>query len=43
MLFGIRVTAEEEEDGIDISECGIEAYPEFSKSMDGGPSVYPKK
>ena len=43
MLFGIRVTAEQEEDGIDISECGIEAYPEFSKSMDGGPSVYPKK
>ena len=43
MLFGLRVTAEEEEDGIDISECGVEAYPEFSKSMDGGPSVYPIK
>ena len=28
--LGIRVTAEEEYEGIDISECGLEAYPEFS-------------
>jgi Amt family ammonium transporter len=26
---GIRVTAEEEEAGVDLSECGLEAYPEF--------------
>ncbi|MEM8499999.1 MAG: ammonium transporter [Pseudomonadota bacterium] len=29
MLMGIRVTEEEEYTGVDISECGIEAYPEF--------------
>ena len=28
--FGIRVTEEEEYKGVDISECGIEAYPEFT-------------
>ena len=27
--MGIRVTEEEEYDGVDISECGMEAYPEF--------------
>ena len=27
---GIRVGAEEEYDGTDISECGLEAYPEFT-------------
>ena len=27
--MGIRVSEEEEEDGVDISECGLEAYPEF--------------
>ncbi|MGQ7845410.1 ammonium transporter [Granulosicoccus sp. 3-233] len=30
MVFGIRVTEEEEYEGVDISECGIEAYPEFA-------------
>jgi Amt family ammonium transporter len=30
-VMGIRVTAEEEYDGVDISECGMEAYPEFSR------------
>ncbi|MGK0221748.1 MAG: Amt family ammonium transporter [Limisphaerales bacterium] len=30
--MGIRVTAEEEYEGVDISECGIEAYPEFSRN-----------
>lgn len=30
MVMGIRVTEEEEYEGVDISECGIEAYPEFS-------------
>ncbi len=28
-LMGIRVSDEEEEDGVDITECGLEAYPEF--------------
>ena len=27
--MGIRVSDEEEEDGVDITECGLEAYPEF--------------
>ena len=27
---GIRVSEEEELEGVDISECGLEAYPEFS-------------
>jgi Amt family ammonium transporter len=29
-VMGIRVTEEEELEGVDISECGLEAYPEFS-------------
>jgi Amt family ammonium transporter len=31
-IIGIRVSAEEEYEGVDISECGMEAYPEFSAS-----------
>ncbi|MEN9463983.1 MAG: hypothetical protein RL217_164 [Pseudomonadota bacterium] len=31
-LFGLRVSAEEEYKGADISECGLEAYPEFTKN-----------
>jgi len=27
--MGIRVSAEEEEEGLDIIDCGMEAYPEF--------------
>ena len=27
--MGIRVSQEEEFDGVDLSECGMEAYPEF--------------
>lgn len=30
MIMGLRVTEQEEYEGVDISECGIEAYPEFS-------------
>jgi Amt family ammonium transporter len=30
-LMGIRVSEEEEFSGVDISECGLEAYPEFTK------------
>ena len=29
-LVGIRVSAEEEYEGVDIAECGLEAYPEFT-------------
>jgi len=28
-IIGIRVSEEEEYEGVDISECGLEAYPEF--------------
>ena len=27
--MGIRVSDEAEEMGVDVSECGMEAYPEF--------------
>jgi len=29
-VIGIRVTEEEEYNGVDVSECGMEAYPEFT-------------
>ncbi|ACL74189.1 ammonium transporter [Thioalkalivibrio sulfidiphilus] len=29
-LMGIRISAEEEYEGVDQSECGLEAYPEFT-------------
>jgi Amt family ammonium transporter len=29
LLVGIRVDAEDEYNGVDIAECGMEAYPEF--------------
>jgi Amt family ammonium transporter len=29
MVLGIRVSEEEEHEGVDIGECGLEAYPEF--------------
>lgn len=32
LIIGLRVSEEEEHDGVDISECGLEAYPEFTKS-----------
>ncbi|MEO0437956.1 MAG: ammonium transporter, partial [Pseudomonadota bacterium] len=31
MVMGIRVSEEEEYEGVDLSECGLEAYPEFVK------------
>ena len=31
-VMGIRVSEEEEYNGVDISECGMEAYPEFTSS-----------
>ncbi|UTA48067.1 ammonium transporter [Simiduia sp. 21SJ11W-1] len=30
MLIGIRVSEEDEYNGVDLSECGMEAYPEFT-------------
>ena len=32
VTIGLRVTEEEEFSGVDISECGMEAYPEFASS-----------
>ena len=29
-VMGIRVSEEEEYEGVDIAECGMEAYPEFT-------------
>ncbi len=29
MVLGIRVSEEEEYEGVDLGECGLEAYPEF--------------
>ena len=31
-VMGIRVSEEEEYEGVDISECGLEAYPEFASA-----------
>ena len=31
LIFGIRISEEEEYEGADVSECGMEAYPEFTK------------
>ena len=31
-IMGIRVSEEEEFDGVDMSECGLEAYPDFTSS-----------
>mmetsp|Transcript_26516 Transcript_26516/g.45254 ORF Transcript_26516/g.45254 Transcript_26516/m.45254 type:complete len:413 (-) Transcript_26516:27-1265(-) len=32
LVMGIRVTEEEEYEGVDYVECGMEAYPEFTNS-----------
>lgn len=31
LIFGIRISEEEEYEGADVSECGMESYPEFTK------------
>ncbi len=36
MIMGIRVTEEEEYGGVDLSECGLEAYPEFTGTHGSG-------
>ncbi|MES9955756.1 MAG: ammonium transporter [Sedimenticola sp.] len=35
-VMGIRVSEEEEYEGCDIGECGLEAYPEFTGSRGSG-------
>ena len=34
LTLGIRVSEQEEYDGSDIHECGLEAYPEFSRTSE---------
>jgi len=36
MVMGIRVTEEEEFEGVDLAECGLEAYPEFTGTRGSG-------
>jgi Amt family ammonium transporter len=31
-IIGIRVGEQEEYEGVDFSECGLEAYPEFTRA-----------
>ncbi len=33
-VVGIRVSEEDEYEGVDLSECGLEAYPEFAQATD---------
>lgn len=35
-VIGIRVSAEEEYEGMDLVDCGVEAYPEFTGSHGSG-------
>jgi Amt family ammonium transporter len=35
-IMGLRVTEEEEYEGVDVSECGMEAYPEFTGTRGSG-------
>lgn len=32
LIMGVRVSDEEEYEGVDIAECGMEAYPEFTNN-----------
>lgn len=32
LVLGLRVSEEEEFEGVDLSECGMEAYPEFTRT-----------
>jgi Amt family ammonium transporter len=36
MVIGIRVSEEEEYEGVDLGECGLEAYPEFVGTQGSG-------
>ncbi|MGI9329155.1 MAG: ammonium transporter, partial [Gammaproteobacteria bacterium] len=33
-ILGIRVSEEEEYEGVDLGECGLEAYPEFTQASE---------
>ena len=35
-VMGIRVSEQEEYEGVDLSECGLEAYPEFTGNRGSG-------
>ena len=35
-IMGLRVSEEEEYAGVDLAECGLEAYPEFTGTMGSG-------
>ena len=35
-VMGIRVSEEDEYEGVDMSECGMEAYPEFVGAAGSG-------
>ena len=35
-IMGIRVSQEEEYEGVDLGECGLEAYPEFTGTKGSG-------
>ncbi len=35
LIMGVRVSEEDEYQGVDYSECGMEAYPEFTDSSKG--------
>ncbi|MFO7594102.1 MAG: ammonium transporter [Pseudomonadota bacterium] len=35
-VMGLRVSEEEEYEGVDLSECGLEAYPEFTGTKGSG-------
>ena len=36
MIMGVRVSEEEEYTGLDLTECGMEAYPEFTGTRGSG-------
>jgi Amt family ammonium transporter len=36
LIMGVRVSEEEEYEGLDLAECGMEAYPEFTGSKGSG-------
>jgi Amt family ammonium transporter len=36
LIMGIRVSEEEEYEGVDVGECGLEAYPEFIGARGAG-------
>ncbi len=36
LVMGIRVSEEEEYEGVDLGECGLEAYPEFTGNRGSG-------